>query len=159
MKEIEHFLDEQELLAFLIKAKKEGYASGESTTIREEDGSYSTRFDSGDYKFHDSWFGGEPFGGREVVWYKNVPVWMMVYFGEDSGEVKDAIPVLRKALSLMPTDMPARGPKKLEEGSLTYTNEWEGNILKFEGIESISLKGKRVYKASYLGGLINQRRD
>lgn len=30
---------------------------------------------------NDNFFGGEPYGGREVVFYEEKPVWMMVYYG------------------------------------------------------------------------------
>ena len=53
----------------------------------------------------------------------------------------------------------AYGRRRVGKTELLEQHFRARNILKFEGIESISLKGKRVYKASYLGGLINQRRD
>ena len=92
-------MNKDALKTFLIKAKKEGYASGETTTTKEADGSYSTRYESGDFKFHDNWFGGEPFGGREVVFYKGKPYWMMIYYGVDLTDGNLAIPTLRKAFS------------------------------------------------------------
>lgn len=146
------------LIQFLIKAKREGYASGEDASVRESDGSYSTRFKEGDFKFHDNYFGGEPFGGREVVWYKDKPVWMMVYFGEEEAGA-EAIPILRRALSQMPEDLPARGPRIFIDGDYKYENNWFGEIGKFDGKESIHLNGKKVYRASYHGGFVDQRRD
>lgn len=148
----------EDLVKFLIKAKRDGYASGETTTNKENDGSFSTRSESGDFKFHDNWFGGEPFAGREVVWYQNKPVWMMVYFGEEVAEA-NAIPTLRKALSKMPDEFPARGPQSLEDGDYKYVNNWKGNIDRFSGEENIYMDGKKVYSASYKGGLVNQRED
>lgn len=51
-----------ELRQFLIRAKKAGYAAGgESVTTQESDGSRSTRFEEGEFKFHDNFFGGEPY--------------------------------------------------------------------------------------------------
>lgn len=149
-------MDKKLLIEFLVKAKRDGYASGETTTQKENDGSNSTRCEIEDFKFHDNWFGGEPFGGREVVWFKNKPVWMMVYYGEELTHDEKAIPTLRKALSAMPDDFPARGPKVLEDGQFIYNNNWKGNIEKFSGEEVIKKNGKTVYNAKYAGGLADQ---
>jgi hypothetical protein len=142
---------------FLIKAKKRGYA-GENQ-VKESDGSYSTRFTEGDFRFHDNWFGGEPFGGREVVLYRGKPYWMMVYYGADLTGKDLAIPTLRKALSLMPDDFPARGPKSLKNGEYQYKNKWEGNVENFSGEETISKGTEQIYKTNYIGGLVDQRED
>jgi hypothetical protein len=146
----------KDLIGFLIKAKKSGYASY-SNQIKEADGSFSTRFEEGDFKFHDNFFGGEPFAGREVVWYKNKPYWMVVYYGADTTGKEEAIPTLTKALSNMPDDFPTRGPKKLTNGEFEYENKWTGDIEKFYGEETIGKKGKQIYKANYMGGLVNLR--
>ncbi|MBI4089414.1 MAG: hypothetical protein HY424_01745 [Candidatus Levybacteria bacterium] len=150
-------MDIKALKQFLIKAKKGGYAAGNQ--IKESDDSYSTRFEEEDFKFHDNWFGGEPFGGREVVWFKNKPFWMMVYYGEEFAHDEKAIPTLRKALSQMLDDFPARGPKIFKDGEFTYKNNWIGSIEKFSGEESISKNRKIVYNAKYAGGLVDQYED
>lgn len=68
-------MNSDDLRKFLIIAKKAGYASGgESGAVKEDNDSKSTRFEEGDFKFHDNWFGNEPFGGREVVFYKINPI-------------------------------------------------------------------------------------
>lgn len=149
-------MNKEILSGFLIKAKRNGYAAGNQ--IKEPDKSYSTRFEEGDFRFHDNWFGGEPFGGREIVSYKDNPCWMMVYYGEDESASNLAIPTLRKALASMPDDFPARGPKILENGNFKYENNWDGNIEKFSGIEIIFEKDKQIYKATYAGGLVDQRK-
>lgn len=152
-------MNKDKLLEFLIKAKGDGYASGETTTQKEDDGSSSTRCGIGDLKFHDNWFGGEPFGGREVVFYKDKPYWMMVYFGEEFANDEKAILTLRKALSKMPDEMPVRGPRILENGEYSYKNNWEGNIEKFSGEESISKNGQIAFRTKYIGGLVDQRKE
>ena len=63
---------------------------------------------------HDNFFGGEPYGGRMVVFYKNKPIWTMVYYGWVEKTVKDpnvVYRILRSALKQMPNDAPFRGPK------------------------------------------------
>jgi hypothetical protein len=145
-------MDKTSLIKFLIEAKKNGYAAGNQ--VKESDGSYSTRFEEGNFKFHDNWFGGEPFGGREVVLCKEKPYWMMVYYGADLTGKDSAIPALMKALSNMPAEFPARGPKSLKNGEFEYKNKWKGDIEKFSGEEKIIKNEKVVYNAKYIGGLI-----
>lgn len=145
------------LKRFIIKAKAIGYAAGgEQVARKESDTSKSTKYKEGDYKFHDNWFGGEPFGGREIVHYKDKPLWMMVYYGSDRG-TEDIIPTLLKALGNPDEELPVRGPKKLKHGLFVYTSSWEGDLKNFCGQEFISYKGKEVYSAIFAGGLVDQR--
>lgn len=152
-------MNKQDLIHFLLKASKSGYAIGYSTFIREKDQSYSTKFEEGGFRFHDNWFGGEPFGGREVVFYQNKPYWMMVYYGSDSAKAPKLIPFLQKALSLPPRELPVRGPKLLDEKDFKYVNTWKGTIKYFEGKEVIYYKDREVYHAFYGGGLVDKRED
>lgn len=57
----------------------------------------------------------------------------------------------------MPVKYPYRGPARIKEGSLEYVNKWKGGIDSYSGEERILEKGREVYKASYMGGLIDQR--
>ena len=80
----------KQLNQFLVKAKKSTYAAGEKArkTI-EKDKSTTLIFKDNDWSYYDNYFGGEPFGGREVVFFKNKPVYIMVYYGQIVKEVKD----------------------------------------------------------------------
>jgi len=83
-------IDIQNLKEFLVKAKKNTYASGDkSKKIIESDKSTTLIFIDGDFKYHDNYFGGEPYGGREVVFFKDEPVYMMVYYGLVDKKVND----------------------------------------------------------------------
>ena len=42
-----------------------------------------------EWHYHDNFFGGEPYGGREVIFCHDQPVWMMVYYGEVSDKSLD----------------------------------------------------------------------
>jgi hypothetical protein len=148
-----------EFRRFIIKAKKEGYAAGNDVILREIDQSYTTRFEDGDFSFHDNWFGGEPFGGREVVFLKKKPYWMIVYYGADEGKAPGVIDFLRKALMKIPDDIPVRGPRIFKEGKFRYENKSEGNIEKFTGVEKIYFDGDEVFRTNYAGGLVDQRKD
>jgi len=150
------------LCQFLVKAKKTTYASGDtSQEIKEKDGSTSLIYKQGDWKYHDNYFGGEPFGGREVVFYKQKAVYMMVYYGwvvKKVSNPKKIYTFLQKALSKIPEDKPYRGPKELKEGKLRYKNEFQGKVTNFSGKEIIYQNGKKVYQAKYAGGLVDMKR-
>lgn len=145
---------------FLIDSNKAGYAGGDRKEwVKEPDGSTTIPFEKGPFKSHDNFFGGEPYGGRTIVFYEKKPVWMMVYYGwvAEGVESDPVYDVLRNALMGMPVDFPYRGPKEYKEGEFTYTNTWEGEVDRFSGEEQIKQGDKLIYKANYLGGLVDQR--
>jgi hypothetical protein len=151
----------EKLSEFLIASNAAGYAGGEAKKwTKEADGSTSIPFEKGKWKSHDNFFGGEPYGGRTVVFFENKPVWMMVYYGWvlEGQETELIYGILKGALKRMPKDYPFRGPKEYKEGDLFYTNSWEGDVKKFSGEERITKRGNLVYKANYMGGLVDQRK-
>jgi len=75
-------MDEAALLRFLLDAGRRGYAAGGTAVkIQEADHSTTIVLDDGKWRFHDNYFGGEPYGGREIVFLDGRPVWMAVYYG------------------------------------------------------------------------------
>lgn len=156
-------IDKQRLCKFLSDAKKLTYAAGETAKkIVEADKSTTLIFEDGDLKYHDNYFGGEPFGGREVVFLQNKPIYIMTYYGlvnESVSDFETVYKVLQKALSLIPEDYPFRGPNEYSENGLTYKNSHNGEIDNFFGEEIISSsQGKEIYKAKYIGGFVCQRK-
>jgi len=150
-----------ELRNFLIEANKAGYAGGdERKWTKESDGSTTIPFTQDDWKLQDNFFGGEPYGGRIVVFHKDAPIWMMVYYGwvEEGVDVNVVYKVLRGALMQMPVEAPFRGPKEYIEQEFVYTNDWNGDVERFEGEEKITQGDNFIYKARYLGGLVDQRK-
>ena len=149
-----------ELGLFLIDSNKAGYAGGEEKKwIKEPDFSTTIPFEKKPWRSHDNFFGGEPYGGRTVVFYEEKPVWMMVYYGlvVEGTDNNVIYGILRGALKQMPNDHPFRGPKEYTEGEFIYTNAWEGELKEFSGEENITRNGMLVYKANYLGGLVDQK--
>lgn len=144
---------------FLVIANQKGYASEDAEIVKEVDGSNTIIFELGDFKDHDNFFGGEPYGGRRVVFYKGKPVWMMVYYGAvvPRASHKRIYKFLRSALRK--GDNPFRGPAEMQEGNLVYEFSYEGDIAKFNGEENIlQIKGldcKVLYSATFFGGLID----
>ena len=152
-------MNTQELHQFLIENNKAGYATGnEKAWDKQSDSSTTIPYQQGDWKSHDNFFGGEPYGGRLVVFYKDKPVWIMVYYGWVEQGVDSGIvyPVLQNALKHMPDEAPLRGPSLLEYEGFVYTNTWQGNVERYSGTEVISKDGKELYRASYMGGLVDQ---
>ena len=149
-----------ELRQFIHNASKKTYASGdENLRKKNDDGSTTIVYEEGDYRYHDNYFGGEPYGGREVVFHKGKPLWMMVYYGWvvegiDSDEVYG---ILTKALSNSALDMPYRGPKEYIDGDLKYVNNMEGDVENFKGEEKILKGDTLLYTARYIGGLVDRR--
>lgn len=153
-------INQKELREFLVKAKKATYASGDNAkSIVEADKSTSLFFEDGELKYHDNYFGGEPFGGREVVFLADKPVYIMVYYGrvsENVPEINVVYKFLQKALSLISDDYPYRGPKEYSEDNLVYTNQYDGDIDNFSGEEVITMDGKEVFRTKYIGGVVNR---
>ncbi|MFH1712281.1 MAG: DUF5680 domain-containing protein [Patescibacteria group bacterium] len=152
-----------ELCKFLVKAKKSTYAAGDDAKkIVEADKSTTLIFEDGDWKYHDNYFGGEPYGGREVVFFQNLPVYIMVYYGwviEGVADVQAVYKTLQGALFQIPEDKPFRGPKKYNQDGAEYINVFEGEIDNFSGEEIItSADGNEIYKAKYIGGLVDLKK-
>lgn len=100
-------LDTNELLEFVVSSHKSGFSTGDTSNhIKESDGSITIVFEQDKWKMHDNYFGGEPYGGREVVFYDKKPIWIMVYYGYvnemvQQKEIESVYSFLRKALSLV----------------------------------------------------------
>lgn len=153
-------MNKEALRQFLVDSNKAGYAGGEEKNwVKETDGSTTIPFKKGEWKSHDNFFGGEPYGGRTIVSHEGKPTWMMVYYGWVSeGVATDPVyGILRNALMQMPEDYPFRGPKEYKEGEYVYTNSWGGELERFSGEEKIIQGEELIYKANYIGGLVDQR--
>lgn len=150
----------KELGEFLIEANKNGYASG-NMGVKNEDGSrtivYPPKGDVDGWRFVDHFYGGEPYGGHEVVFKDGKPHWTAVYYGSviPGEELTVVYPFLQKAL-IQDSDLPVRGPIEYSEENLIYLNAWSGDLNRFNGAERILKEGTEIYKAMYAGGLVDQ---
>lgn len=152
-------MNEKNLKQFIFESGKKTYAANDaSTKVKQPDGSTTIEYASGDYRLHDNYFGGEPYGGREVVFFNDKAVWMMVYYGWVEAGVPhgDVYKVLMGALMCAPEDMPYRGPTLYELKGWKYENVLVGEVGKFSGTEKIFKNDMCVYEASYLGGYVDQ---
>ena len=152
-------MDLEQLRQFLIKSNVP-HATGTAKMSSEKDGSRTIVFADGDWSMHDNFFGGEPYGGRQIIHYQEQPAWLCVYYGrvQDTVQSADAIyDFLREALQHPPEDSPYRGPASYKKGEFEYQNRVEGSIGDFSGKEVILENGKQVYWAKYFGGTVDQR--
>lgn len=155
-------IDLNKLTSFLYLANQKGYGTGDySSWVKEKDGSTSIVFQDQNWRMHDNFFGGEPFGGRTVVFVDEKPIWLMTYYGkilpENTLKIEEIYGFLQKALLQTIENFPVRGPQKYTHGKFEYLNSWQGKIDDFSGQEMIFHLGKKIYQASYLGGLVNLR--
>jgi hypothetical protein len=154
-------IDLDELISFLLEASVNTYASDNSKSmVRESDGSTTYTYVQGNWRYHDNFFGGEPYGGREVIFFKNKPVFFMAYYGsveESYKEVDEVYSVLKEALLHATPEMPFRGPSGYRTRGFYYKNNIDGDPIKFSGEEVIYKEGAEVYRAKYFGGLVDQR--
>ncbi len=153
--------DSVEFREFLDFVGKSGYADSKAPITQLEDGSHNLVLENNGFRFHDNWFGGEPYGGREVISKDGKVFWMMVYYGEikqDAGTPAEVYGItLKEALRQPDTELPVRGPKVFKASNgCTYSFEWTGNLDRFTGEEMIKdPKGKVVYTAEMSGGLVD----
>lgn len=146
----------KELILFLLEAKKNTYASGGNEVEPTRPGSREHRFASGEYLYVDSYFGGSSFIGQEAVWFREVPIWGMNYYGRSMTDrsVSGVPEFLKECLLHVPEFAPYRGPRYYRSGALDYSCSWAGDLSSFQGREIISSGGTSVYELFFHGGEI-----
>jgi hypothetical protein len=148
---------------FLIYSAKNGYGNAQAKITDGADGSHTIEVANGNLRLHDNYFGGEPYGGQIVIFKDDNPVWMMVYYGAVKGlkdlTLKDVYGYLRKNLLNPDPEMPIRGPLKNRDGKWSYDLDINGDLVDFRCEEVIKYDNKVIYKASFAGGLVDQRSD
>lgn len=145
----------EELKTFLIRANAP-HAKGTAKIIKEKDGSRTIEYAEDDYRMHDNFFGGEPYGGRLVVFYKDEPVFMEVYYGQTSKPADEVYDFLREALQHPGEDNPFRGPAEYKKGGLTYKSSTKGDVATHIVNEYIYDGDTEIYSAIVVGGLVDR---
>lgn len=145
-----------DLIEFLIRAKKNTYASGMPPTVSSRPGSHDLVYKEDPYLYIDTYLGGFHFIGEEAVWVNNVNTWGMNYYGKMLvAEIPPGFsPFLKTALMLVPIDAPFRGPTEFISGDFHYLCSFSGGLERFEGREEIRYKGKVIYQLVFHGGEI-----
>jgi len=153
-----------ELIAFLIDAKRRTYAAGgsgsEAVVTPLLPGSHQLEHRNGSLLYRDIYFGEAYFVGQETVYAGSAPIWAMCYAGgfttsvSNQTEASEIGGVLQAALREVTPERPYRGPSTFRRGIYSYGNEAEGDVYRFSGIETIARGDEVVYQLRYSGGVL-----
>lgn len=151
--------DHEDLRQFLFDTTQVGYGNPDVKVEKSADGANVIVHTKGDWRMRDVFYGGHPYAGQEVIYKNDKPVWAMQYRGrifDTERTPSEVYNFIKKALLQAPEQHPYRGPEKHTEGDLTYTNNWQGDILNVKGEESILENGLEIYKGLYFGGTVDE---
>jgi hypothetical protein len=151
-----------ELVRFLIKAKRATYASqGDRDSVKSVllPGTHQLEYSEGLFFYRDIYAGSAMFAGQEMVYYAGKPIWSMSYAGDipeevSSPNIEGLVKLLHKALMNVPDAIPYRGPLQIEDGPFRYANHAGGSFASFFGDEDIQRNGRVLYTLHYEGGLL-----
>lgn len=146
-------MDRNDIIQFLIKAKKATYAGKGAETTSSRPGSHDLVYSEGELMYYDTYLGGEKFAGEEALWISGIPYWSMNYAGRVTGDNFSG-DFLKEALRSVTADKPFRGPDSYTNGEYAYTCEVSGDFDWFQGYETISYKGKIIYDCFFHGSII-----
>lgn len=142
------------IINFLILAKKKTYAGNaeeEKESTRPK--SHDLIYEQGNYKYIDTYLGGERFIGEEAIFDNDNPVWAMNYKGIEINE-RFSANFLKQALSNVDISKPYRGPEIFKDGIYTYVCKIDGSFEDFSGEEIIYCQNEKVYTCTFCGGII-----
>ena len=146
-----------ELEDFLVIAKKSTSGLEENEPVQLDDGSKEYLFELEDYVFRDRFFGGNPFVGEEVVYWKGDPIWSMNYYGKATSRTPDEVfKFLTKVLGAVEKKKPYRGPERFSEGLMEYRFMSRGNVYSFWGEEEVMHNSIKVHWLRFPGGEIGE---
>lgn len=142
-----------DIISFLITAKKATYAGKGSEIASSRLDSHDLIYREGDLMYYDTYLGSEKFAGEEALWVHNKPYWGMNYAGRITG-ANFSFDFLKEALYNVPQNKPFRGPKLYVNTEYAYTCSINGDFDWFQGYETISYRGHIIYECYFHGGLI-----
>jgi hypothetical protein len=148
------------LEAFIVEAKRRTYVGDGAPAAPLRHGSHDLEHSTGDFTYHDCYFGGTDFVGEEVVYWRGRPVWAENYFGHilepDSITAERAGRVIKSSLTKMYAEGRFLGGFEATDGDCGYHDTSSGDVGWFQGREWIDRAGKTVYELFYHGGLIRE---
>ena len=144
---------EEEMIAFLITAKRNTYAAKKGKTTSSRMDSLDYLYQEEAYSYLDSYVGGEKFSGQELVYQNKKAIWSMNYYGRVIGDYFNG-DFLKEALMKVEIKTPYRGPKIFVKGDYVYHNHTVGTFEFYHGHEEIYYQGNKIYECLYHGGII-----
>lgn len=142
------------ILDFLITAKRHSYAGHGSEIMPYRPNSHDLKYEKDNMMYYDTYLGGKVFHGQEAVWQDNIAIWAMNYSGQTLNEKGFSLDFLKEALYNVPSDMPFRGPKLFKKDDYIYKCTAVGDTDWFSGDEKILYKGELIYECRFHGGKI-----
>ena len=76
-----------DLEAFVVRAKRATYVGSGFPAESSRLGSHDLSFESDEWVYRDSYFGGTDFIGQETVWFRKEPVWAETTTATYSGRI------------------------------------------------------------------------
>lgn len=146
-------MDKNDIIQFLMKAKKATYAGKGAETASSRPGSHDLVYREDELMYYDTYLGGEKFAGEEALWISGNPYWSMNYAGRVTGDNFSG-DFLKEALRNVTADKPFRGPDSYTNGEYDYTCKVSGDFDWFQGYETISYKGETIYDCYFHGSII-----
>jgi len=158
-------LDKNSLLKFITFAHKNTYAAPQEIKFKYKcktpilEGHRDYDLIDGDWRYHDSYAGIHWAPGREVVFFKEQPVWCMSYQGQTADGLTDnfiekLFEFLKSVMRNIDEKAPFRGPKSFKDKDFEYSFVMKGDYKYFIGRESIIYKSKIVFFQDVIGELI-----
>ena len=143
----------EDVIDFLCRAKKSTYAGNGLEGKSSRPSSHDFEYIEDDFKYIDTYLGGEQFSGEEALWKNDIPLWAMNYIGRI---LDDAFSggFLKEVLSLVSKDTPYRGPIMYEKGQYKYHCIINGEFEWFQGYEEIYFNNNKVYECFFHGGAV-----
>lgn len=148
----------EELYDFIVKAKENSYVGRAPKCLSYRPGSQDIQFQLGPFKYLDSYFGGTDFLGQEVVYFNDIPIWAMNYYGKIlcpeiyNGEM--AGNVILESLAHLYQSGHFLGNSKHQTTLGIYHDTNQGDVTSFTGYEWIDYQNRKVYDLNYHGRLI-----
>ena len=151
-------MDHEIFIPFLIRAKRQTYASGKAPAAGSRPNSHDLEYNEGNFKYIDSYLGGFHFIGEEAVWENRTAFWGMNYYGKTLvAKIPDGFgEFLKAALMCVPQEAPYRGPDHYAAGDFEYRCRSQGSLESFEGWEEILFYKTLVYRLIFHGGEIRE---
>ena len=147
-----NYINEKQI-DFLCRAKKATYAGNGTETNSSRPNSHDLQYVENNFKYIDTYLGGEKFIGEEAVWCDDLPFWSMNYIGRILADGFSG-DFLKECLLLSPKEYPYRGPLVHQNGDYKYHCTVNGEFEWFNGYEEIFCNGIKIYECKFHGGCV-----
>ncbi|MEM7802555.1 MAG: DUF5680 domain-containing protein [Chloroflexota bacterium] len=147
----------KDLIDFLVEARTVTYAIPHGTAVGE--GIEEMSYDRGEWRYRDRYAGQNRYGGQEMVWRYDQVVWLKNYIAEvvsNRRPTSEIYSFQREVLGQPDPEHLMRGPAYYTNGFYRYTNQIEGDLSFFIGMEQIYYDDEEVYRMTFHGGKISQ---